>query len=176
MNPAVLVSRSETAGCGQAAGLSHWLPCCSPSTYWQMLFPSLNVSQMALLQFWSDYKFSKGRNFKIIACPRPLSTNSVTMQLVFVSSELSSTKPFFQQRSLHCLQMFTKYSGESQPKCICRETLELSQEQSWSCGPVGCEEACLHNESSQQSPNPAAMGGREGETECVLLGIMRYGE
>lgn len=40
-----------TAGCRQAAGLSHWLSCCSPSSHWQMLFQFLNVNQMALPSF-----------------------------------------------------------------------------------------------------------------------------
>lgn len=29
--------------------------------------------------------------------------------------------------------------------------------------PVGCREACLHCESSQQSLNPGAMGGRDSK-------------
>lgn len=33
--------------------------------------------------------------------------------------------------------------------------------------PVGCQEACLHCESSQQSPNPGATGGRETERESI---------
>ncbi len=37
--------------------------------------------------------------------------------------------------------------------------------------PVGCQEACLHCESSQQSPNPGATGGGERGRERVHQSI-----
>lgn len=67
--------------------------------------------------------------------------------------------------------MLTKHSNECESMRSCSETLDGWQEQSGSCGPVGCKEACLHCESSQQSPNPGAMGGREQDRERVYWSI-----
>lgn len=66
------------------------------------------------------------------------------MQMVIVFSEqLSPTKPsvppfltlpqlqITATALLHCLEMFSKYSSESESKLTCRETLDGWQEQSW---------------------------------------------
>lgn len=72
-----------------AAGFSHWLPWFSPSSHWQMLFPSLNVTQMALSPFWSPCEFSERPNFsrRVICWPIPLRahcTRVVNIQTVIL--------------------------------------------------------------------------------------------
>ncbi len=183
-NPAVLVSWSMTAGYRQAAGLSHWLAWLSPSSHWQMLFPSLNVSQTALASFWFDYKFSEGRNFHIGGChfESQILKHIMPKQSCYYADgywfwwTIIANKTFcFLFLMLPLLQIMTT------AKCLPNTVVNLNQsivaEKPWiddksragSVGPVGCQEACLHCESSQQSPNPGAMGVRVSEREGRVL-------
>lgn len=64
-NPAVLVWAGQwQQGYRRAAGLYRWLAWFSPSSHWQMLFLSVNVTQTALASLWADY-ISEGCNFHI---------------------------------------------------------------------------------------------------------------